>query len=207
MIKTLILYILQTSASLVSCLYHLAKNPDKQEILRKEVLKVLPEQNTKLTNESLNSLPYMRACLKEALRMNPVLSGNARTTGRDVVLNGYQVPKGIEVAMGTFVLQTSDYYFQKSSKFIPERWIKGAPEADQYGIAKLPSNSFVFLPFGFGPRSCIGRRFAEMELFVALTRILRDFKLEYNYGPLKYKTSIILSPDDDLKFKFIDLDK
>lgn len=191
---------------MTSCLYHLAKNPDKQETLRQEIFKNLPERNSKLTNDSLNNLPYMRACLKEALRMNPVLVGNARTTGRDLVLNGYQVPKGIEVAMGTLALHTSDYYFPKSSKFIPERWMKG-DDAEQYGISKLPSNSFVFLPFGFGPRSCIGRRFAEMEIFVALSRILREFKLEYNYGPLKYKTSVILSPDDDLKFKFIDLEK
>lgn len=187
-------------------MYHLAKNPDKQDALRAEVLRVLPERSTQLTAESLNSMPYMRACLKEALRMNPVLAGNARTTGRDVVLNGYQVPKGIEVAMGTFVLQTSDYFFPQTAKFIPERWMKGQ-ENEQFAIAKHPSNSFVFLPFGFGPRSCIGRRFAEMEIFVALSRIIREFELQYNYGPLKYKTSIVISPDDDLKFKFTDVEK
>lgn len=61
--------------------------------------------------------------------------------------------------------------------------------------------------FGFGPTSCIGRRFAEMEIYVALARILGDFKVEYNYGPLKYNISLVLAQDDDLKFKFTDLKK
>lgn len=167
---------LQTSAALVSCLYHLSKNPDKQDILREEVLKVLPDRGTQLTTDSLNNMPYLRAVLKEAMRLNPVIAGNARTTGRDVVLGGYQVPKGVEVAMGTLVLQNTEYYFPKSGNFIPERWIKG-PENEKYAIVKHPSNSFVFLPFGFGPRSCIGRRFAEMEIFVVLSRFDWTFTL------------------------------
>lgn len=64
---------------------------------------------------------------------------------------------------------------------------------------------FVYLPFGFGPRSCIGKRFAGMKIFVALARILREFKIEYNYGSLKYKQSSVFMPDDDLKYKFTDL--
>lgn len=80
---------------MVNCLYHLSKNPDKQDKLRQEVLKCLPNKASKLTADSLNNLPYMRAVLKEAQRLSPVLAGNARKTGRDVVLNGYQVPEGV----------------------------------------------------------------------------------------------------------------
>lgn len=79
----------------MSCLYHLAQNPDKQDRLRKEVLQYLPSKTSKMTADSLNSMPYMRACLKEALRINAVIAGNARQTGRDIVLNGYQVPEGV----------------------------------------------------------------------------------------------------------------
>lgn len=63
--------------------------------LRQEVQKYLPEKTSKLTTESLNNMPYMRAVLKEALRISPVLAGNARQAGRDIVLDGYQVPKGV----------------------------------------------------------------------------------------------------------------
>lgn len=78
-------------------MYHLSQNPDKQDKLREEVHKYLPEKTSKLTPESLNTMPYMRAVLKEALRLSPVLAGNARQTGRDIVLNGYQVPEGVSV--------------------------------------------------------------------------------------------------------------
>lgn len=131
--------------------------------------------------------------------------------------------------MATVVLQNDAAYFPRKGEFIPERWIKGDPLFDDCKING--NNSFVYLPFGFGPRSCIGRRFAEMEIFIMLgrcvvnqyhlttifsslrlcfifpRRIVREFNIEYNYGPLKYKTSIILSPDEDLKFKFTDIEK
>lgn len=185
-------------------MYHLAKNPDKQDILRKEILKILPDRNSKLSNDSLNNIPYLRACLKEAMRINPIVVGTMRALGQNLVLNGFQVPKGTDVAMSMIVLQKSNDYFPDFETFNPERWLKN----DQNELsAKNTTNSFVYLPFGFGPRSCIGRRFAEMEIFVALTRILREFKIEYNHGPLQYKVSIILAPDDDLKFKFIDLEQ
>lgn len=90
---------------MVSCLYHLAQNPEKQTKLRDEVCKYLPSKTSNLTSDSLNNMPYMRAVLKEALRMSPVLAGNARQTGRDIVLNGYQVPEGVS--------QSSTYFFQK----------------------------------------------------------------------------------------------
>lgn len=85
----------KTSAALVSCLYHLAQNPDKQDRLRQEVLKHLPTKSSNLTPESLNNMPYTRAVLKEAMRISPVLAGNARQSGRDIVLDGYQVPEGV----------------------------------------------------------------------------------------------------------------
>lgn len=86
---------LQTSAAVISCLYHLAKNPEKQARLREEVLRVLPSKDSEFTAASLNSMVYLKACFKEALRLNPVIAGNARGTGRDLVLGGYQVPKGV----------------------------------------------------------------------------------------------------------------
>lgn len=79
----------------MSCLWHLSQNPDKQNRLREEVRKYLPSKSSKFTAESLNTMPYMRAVLKEALRLSPVLAGNARKTGRDIVLNGYRVPAGV----------------------------------------------------------------------------------------------------------------
>lgn len=87
-----------TTSGLVATLYMLAKNPDKQEILRKEVLSILPEKSSKLTPQSLNNIPYLRAVIKEALRLNSPINGNIRSTGTDLVLKGYQVPKDVSLS-------------------------------------------------------------------------------------------------------------
>lgn len=84
-----------TTTGVVSVLYSLAKNSDKQEILRQEVLSVLPEKSSKMTTQSLNNIPYLRAVVKEALRLNPPISGNARDAGQDLVIQGYQIPKNV----------------------------------------------------------------------------------------------------------------
>lgn len=80
--------------------------------------------------------------------------------------------------MATVVLQTEEVNYPKTDKFIPERWLKEAPAAIECPSAKS-SNPFIYLPFGFGPRSCIGRRFAEMEVEVLLTRYSK-FRLILN---------------------------
>lgn len=84
-----------TTTGVVSVLYQLAKHPDKQEKLRKEILRILPEKSSKLTTNSMTSLPYLRAVIKEALRIQPPISANAREAGVDLVIQGYQIPKGV----------------------------------------------------------------------------------------------------------------
>lgn len=84
-----------TSSAVTSVIYNLARNPDKQEILRQEIMKILPEKSSKLTETSFNSVPYLRAVIKESFRIKPVVSGNVRATTEDIVLQGYRIPKGV----------------------------------------------------------------------------------------------------------------
>lgn len=79
----------------MGCLYHIAKNPEKQEKLREEIRQILPTVDSKLTAGCLNNIPYLRACIKEAMRLSPVVAAGARGTGQDLVLQGYQIPKGV----------------------------------------------------------------------------------------------------------------
>lgn len=88
---------LQTSNASIGILYHLAKNPQKQEKLRKEILTILPDKTSKLTDETMKSMPYLRACIKEAARLNPVVLGGLRSAGQNLVLQGYKVPKGVSI--------------------------------------------------------------------------------------------------------------
>lgn len=89
----------------------LAKNPDKQDKLRQEIMTILPNVDSMLTSESLNNLPYFRACIKESMRIQPVVAGNLRAAGKDIVLGGYQIPKDVSEYSVYCVLMNTIFYW------------------------------------------------------------------------------------------------
>lgn len=86
-----------TSITVAIFLYHLGINPEKQAKLTEEIFKILPNIDSPLTEESLNNIPYLRACLKESMRVNPLIPGHLRAAGQDIILNGYQIPKMVSL--------------------------------------------------------------------------------------------------------------
>ncbi|CAG9759686.1 unnamed protein product [Ceutorhynchus assimilis] len=192
-----------TSIALASTIYQLSQNPEKQQILFEELRAALPGIDSKVNVEAQERMPYLKACIKETLRMYPVIIGNGRSLQSDTVLAGYHVPKGTHVIFPHLVVSNVDNYFKQPQKFIPERWLKN--------VTGCPHNQekihpFVSLPFGYGRRSCLGRRFAETELNIMLAKIFRKYKIEYNYGPLSYKITPTYVPEQPLKFKLIKRD-
>ncbi len=76
-------------------LYQLAKNPDKQAALREEVERVVGDKTKPVTAKALNSLSYLKACVRESMRIAPVVSGIIREFSKDVVIRDYLLPKGV----------------------------------------------------------------------------------------------------------------
>ncbi|XP_002012851.2 probable cytochrome P450 12a4, mitochondrial [Drosophila persimilis] len=197
-----------TSSTFTAALLCLAKNPEKQALLREEVMKVLPEKDSEFTEASMKNVPYLRACIKESQRIYPLALGNGRVLNRDSVLSGYQVPAGTCVSMVPLSLLSSEEHFPKAAEFLPERWIRNATDSTGQCPAndlKL-KNPFVFLPFGFGPRMCVGKRIVDMELELGIARLIRNFSIEFNHPTEKaFRSSLISLPNIPLKFKFTDL--
>lgn len=148
-------------------------------------------------------MPYLRACLKESLRITPITPGNFRASGQDIVLSGYQIPKGTGILMASVLLTNSDQYFNKSNEFLPERWLKSDDNLS-YECPHLKSkHPFVYLPFGFGSRTCIGKRLAEMEIEALIIRILRNYRVKWCHNdPMKISSNLILAPIGKLHFQF-----
>ncbi|TMW43219.1 hypothetical protein DOY81_011699, partial [Sarcophaga bullata] len=113
-----------TTSTMAGLLLCLAKNPTKQAKLREEVLKLLPKKDSEFQEESLKHIPYLRACIKESLRMYPIIMGVAREVANDVVLSGYRVPKGTDVSLMQFSLIDNEEYFPRPKEFLPERWLR-----------------------------------------------------------------------------------
>ncbi|XP_017020150.1 probable cytochrome P450 12a5, mitochondrial [Drosophila kikkawai] len=197
-----------TSSTFTALLLCLAKNPEKQEKLREEVMKVLPEKDSEFTEASMKNVPYLRACIKESQRIYPLVVGNARGLSRDSVVSGYRVPAGTYVSMVPIGSLTSEEYFPKASDFLPERWLRNANDSAGGCPANdlKTKNPFVFLPFGFGPRMCVGKRIVEMELELGIARLLRHFSVEFNHSTKNaFRSALVNLPNIPLKFKFTDL--
>ncbi|XP_049811773.1 probable cytochrome P450 301a1, mitochondrial isoform X2 [Schistocerca nitens] len=193
-----------TSNAAVACLYYVAKNPEAQQRLFEEVHAQLPEsQSQPLTASKLEECRYLRACFREAMRLKPIAPGNARRVlTDDFVLGGYRIPKGVDLVMGHPQLSVSEQYFPQADQFRPERWLKGPDGRSEAQDA----HPFASMPFGFGPRMCIGRRFAELEVYTLVARIIRRFRLEF-HGDIKWNTGLIQFAASPLKFKAIDRDR
>lgn len=131
-----------------------------------------------------------------------------------------------DVAMVGGLLHLDEDHFARSKEFIPERWLANDKEMEGCPNHGKSHNAFAYLPFGFGPRTCIGKRFAEMEatvvifrlvickkvffkkkkiIFLSFSRILKEFKVEWHHGPLKYFLALIITPSSHLKYKMVPL--
>ena len=178
-------------------LYHLAKNPRVQDKLREEVAAALPSADSRLTEKSFDRMPYMKAAFKEVLRMCPPAVANARIPEEDLELAGYHIPAGTEIATFHYVMGNSPVYVKDPEEFRPERFIKGSPMYENL-------HPFLLLPFGHGPRMCVGRRFAELEVFTFMSKMLQNFKIEWHHEPLEYKVATLTYPSSPLRLTLID---
>ncbi|XP_069672037.1 probable cytochrome P450 301a1, mitochondrial [Periplaneta americana] len=192
-----------TSSATVVALYFLAKNPDKQEKVFEEIHHYLPDKTQPVTSQTLENLKYLKGCVKESMRLRPIVIGHIRTTQKEMVLSNYRIPKGVDIFMPNFYLCQQEKYFSQADKFIPERWLKS--ENGEEPETKM-THPFVYMPFSFGPRMCIGRRFAEMELETLIAKIIRNFHVEYNHGEMKFQSKIICTPVSPLNYKLVERD-
>ncbi|KAI5806828.1 cytochrome P450 [Peziza echinospora] len=173
------------STALVSTFYYLANYPAVLAELTAVVRSTFsnPEQIRTDTFTSAAGQPayrMVRACLDEAMRMAPpvpttlprqVLKGGATVAGR-------HFPEGVDVATPSFTLHMNEEYYPEPFRYNPHRFIMDkAASADAYHRAQS-----AFAPFSLGPRSCIGRTLAYVELTIALARTVWTYDLEYIGG-------------------------
>lgn len=163
---------------------------------------IMPNRDSPLSGENMKNMPYLRGVLKESLRIYPPAFANMRRTAENLVIQGYQVPKGVDIVMSMQHIYKDSSSFESPEKFVPERWLRNPEAADVCPHSMKQSHTFSYLPFGYGVRFCAGKRIAEMELEVFISRLLRNYKIEWNYEEMKIKAAMVNLPAVDLKFKF-----
>ncbi|EDV24803.1 uncharacterized protein TRIADDRAFT_25150 [Trichoplax adhaerens] len=144
-------------------LYVLGKHPDIQEKLYQEVCSVM-KKGEHPNSLSVQKMPYLRGLIKECQRMYPVAIVTARILDKDTVLGGYQIPAKTKVLVGYHMMSFDESFHDEPTKIKPERWIRSS--------AQHRFNPFGHTAFSFGPRMCVGRRIAELEMQLLISRVI-----------------------------------
>lgn len=148
-------------------------------------------------------MPYLKAWIKETLRLYPVLQSITRQVQDDIELCGYQVPAGTHVQVLSYFLCRDESVFPNAKQFIPERCLRDSDNHTQ-GVPY----SFASIPFGFGKRMCVGRRIDELEMHLLLSRIVLEYKVLYPHeDDVEPETRGSVVPDRDVRVKFIKRNK
>ena len=174
-IKTFLFAGHDTTASALSwALYLISTHPKVEAKLLLEFANngLSAGDNSALTYEVLNQMPYLAAVVKEVLRLYPS-AGFTRTVakGRRVgVLGGYTLPEGVEIFVFPNTIQRDERNWPNALQFDPERWI---------GLDPSTSKGLAYLPFSLGPRNCVGMNLARMEIYTVLVLLLLRYNFTY----------------------------
>ncbi|XP_068450959.1 1,25-dihydroxyvitamin D(3) 24-hydroxylase, mitochondrial [Clinocottus analis] len=182
-----------TANSMLWVIFNLSRNPDAQRKLLEEIKEVVPPGQDPC-GEHIKSMPYLKACLKESMRLSPSVPFTSRTLDKDTVLGDYAIPKGTVVMINSNALGSNEEFFDDSKRFKPERWLR----------KNNTINPFTYVPFGIGKRMCIGRRLAELQLQLAMCWLVRDYEIvATDNEPLDVVHSGLLVPKGELPVAFI----
>lgn len=153
-----------TATTLAYALWALGRHPDMQDKIRAEAE---APGNRELTADDVPALRYTVQVLHEALRLCPPGAGVPRLATRDMVVDGHMVKAGAVCVVGVYAMHRDPALWDRPLEFDPDRFAEGA----------APRDRWQFLPFGGGPRTCIGDHFAMLEATLALATIVRSTEI------------------------------
>ncbi|MFE2869252.1 cytochrome P450 [Embleya sp. NPDC059259] len=179
----------ETTAKALSWTVHLLdRHPEHAAAVRAELARVLGGRPPRA--EDLPRLELTRRCLEEAIRLYPPVWLISRRAGAEDVLDGLTVPEGTLVCISPWTLHRHPRVWEAPEEFRPERFAASARQA-------RPAHAYV--PFGGGPRVCIGQSFATTEAVLVLGTILQRLELRGVVGhPVVPEALVTLRPRDGL---------
>jgi cytochrome P450 len=154
-----------TALTLTYAWYLLARHPAVAARVRDEVDAVVGDGRPRAAH--LDDLVLTGRVVREAMRLYPPVHTIPRRTTRSVDVGDYRLPAGAEVHVSAFQIHRSERFYDDPLAFRPDRW------------TDRERPRFAYLPFGAGPRRCIGRQFALVEATLAVARIAQEYRLAY----------------------------
>ncbi|CAL1677688.1 unnamed protein product [Lasius platythorax] len=193
-----------SSTTMSNALYELALNQEIQDKLRKEIDGEYTKHGSNLIYENVKKMNYLDKVFKETLRKYPPVTLLMRQSTSSYTFDGttINIPKNQKVWIPTFAIHRDPNIYPKPDIFDPERF---ADEAVQ------TRHAMHYLPFGDGPRNCIGARFAVYQTKIGLIKILQNYKFEtcdktqipYVIDPKAF----LLAPKDGIHLRIIKINR
>jgi cytochrome P450 len=182
-----------TAHALTWTWYLLAQSPHAEAELHAELDRVLGGRTP--CADDLASLPYTQQVLEESMRLYPPAYIVGRRAAQDTEVGGFHVPRGSELVLWILLTHRDARWWPDPEAFRPERF---APAE----VAKRPKGSY--LPFGAGPRACIGKAFAMIEAQVILATLAQRFRLEpAGRMPVTVRPRITLCPAEPIRMRVV----
>lgn len=185
----------ETSAgSLTWTTYALVMNPDLQDRLREEILSATKNGHSGPDYYTVESMRFLNNFLRESLRLYSPGLTLPREAAEDVVISGVQIPKGTTVTIVPAMIQQNPLIWgEDAEEFKPDRWDNLSSEA---------ASPYAVTAFSGGPRVCIGRSFAYLEMKAVLVELLSKFVFEPVDRNLKMRNpALTLKPEGGLRVK------
>uniref|UniRef100_A0A669F902 unspecific monooxygenase n=1 Tax=Oreochromis niloticus TaxID=8128 RepID=A0A669F902_ORENI len=185
----------ETSAiALVFLAYSLARNPEIMKRLQREIDSTFPNKGP-VEYEALMQMEYLDSVVSECLRLYPSIPRLERVAKETVKISEITIPKGMLVMVPVYALHRDPELWPEPEEFKPDRFSKEN---------KQNINPYTYLPFGAGPRSCMGTRFALMMVKLAMVEVLQNFSFSVckeTEIPLEMDVAGFVSPVRPIKLK------
>ncbi|XP_075948053.1 cytochrome P450 3A40-like isoform X2 [Anarhichas minor] len=185
-----------TSSSLTFLAYNLATNPHVMKRLQEEVDSTFPDKGP-VEYQALMQMEYLDGVINESLRLYPIASRLERVAKATVEINGLVIPKDMVVMVPTWPLHRDASLWPEPEEFKPERFSKENKET---------IDPYTYMPFGAGPRNCIGMRFALVMMKLAMVEILQRFSFSVckeTEIPFEMDIQGLLMPKRPIKLKLV----
>ena len=183
-----------TAAAISLTLQLVSANPRIEWLVRKELKKVLGDKRMP-SFEDLNELTYLKLCIRETMRLYPSAHVFGRTADADTEIGGFVIPKGSNILMSPYYLgRDRRQWGEDADVYRPERHLPSDP-------LTATRSKFAWMPFGAGPRMCLGASLAMTEATVCVAGIMQNFKLEPLSKRFRYDYLITIELEDGLPMR------